>query len=72
MADIKNSAPPLVPSGAIERGINARSAEVSLALEKSVRKGTDEDDGNDGDEDGDDDDDDATMTTTFVRKFFKK
>ena len=31
------------------------------------------DDGDDGDDDGDDDDDDdAAMTTTFVRKFFKK
>ena len=31
------------------------------------------DDDDDGDDDGDDDDDhDAAMTTTFVRKFFKK
>ena len=49
MADIKNSAPPLVSWGASDRGISARSSDVSLALEKSVRKG-----GDDGDSDDDD------------------
>ena len=52
MADIKNSAPLLVSFGASDRGISARSAEVSLALEKSVRKGGDDGDGDDGDGEG--------------------